>query len=176
MLLRELTTDDAEVLASWGDDQAFRREAGWSAALSHDQIARFHRGVVESPPTDLLRLAATVDDDLVGYVDLHGGGRRRELGFLVGPRTRWGQGLGTRVARAGLDHGFDVLGLEEVWAEAADAHVASLSVLRRIGLQENGTGGPTTHLDRRGRYLRFTMDRAAWLALRQAPGDTSPDS
>jgi RimJ/RimL family protein N-acetyltransferase len=164
--LRALTTVDAEVLASWGDDHAFRVEAGWSTDLSREQVARFHRGVVDSPPPDLLRLAATVDDDLVGYVDLHGDeAARRELGFLVGPRSVWGRGLGTSVARAGLVHAFDVLGLDEVWAETSPTNVASRRILTRIGLRERGIG------DR-----RLTVSRSAWAAGGHDPGDTRPDS
>jgi RimJ/RimL family protein N-acetyltransferase len=166
VLLRALTADDADVLASWGDDRAFRVEAGWSTELSREQIARFHRGIVECPPPELLRLAATVDDNLVGYVDLHGTEvGRRELGFLVGPRSAWGRGLGTAVARAGLVHAFDVLGLDEVWAETTPTNAASRRILARVGLRENGIGDP-----------RFAVSRSAWAARGHEPGDTSPDS
>ncbi|WP_409484333.1 GNAT family N-acetyltransferase [Arsenicicoccus dermatophilus] len=155
--LRSLTVDDATTLASWAADEHFCRVAGWTLGRSvAEHRATFCRRLESAP--DLIRLGATHDGELVGYVDLHGEEPgRRELGYLVGPRARWGQGLGLAVARAGLRHGFEVLGLRTIWAEAVDANVPSVRILQRLGMTETGWGDAATHLDRPTRYRRFEI-------------------
>lgn len=123
-----------------------------------EQHREFHRRLIAESPTDLLRLAAVQDGRLVGYVDLHGNDpHRRELGFLVGPREVWGQGLGMAVATAGLRYGFQVLGLKEIWAEAMEANRASIRILQRLGMTETGWGDMGTHLGRASRYRQFVI-------------------
>ena len=54
--------------------------------------------------------------------------RRRELGFVIGERRHWRQGLGRAAAEAGLRFGFASLGLSQIWAEALDANRASVRI------------------------------------------------
>lgn len=141
MHLRPLTVDDAETYAGWSADPDFCRAAGWTVGLPLAEHVSFWRDLIASPPPELLRLGAVHEGELVAYVDLHGmEPRRRELGFAVGRRERWGRGLGSRAAAAALDHGFEVLGLEEVWAEALDANRASVRILQSLGMRETGRG------------------------------------
>lgn len=172
--LRPLVPDDAHTMAGWAEDSVFRDHAGWRLDRTRDEIAAFHHGLIACPPDDLVRLGAVVDAHLVGYVDLHGDQPgRRELGFLVGGLERWGRGLGTRLGAAGLVHGFEVLGLDEIWAEALDADEASVRILRRLGLVETGLGEEDEFLGRATRYRQLAISRAAW---NHDPGATSPDS
>lgn len=158
--LRPLEPDDAPVLASWADDPLFCDEAGWARDLDPGLRRERWAGLIAAPPADLLRVAAVVNGEVVGYVDLHGSeAGRRELGYLVGGRERQGKGLGTELARAGLAYGFDVLGLDEVWAEAADANVASVRILQRLGMTETGRGDDTEYLGRPTFYRQFAIRR-----------------
>lgn len=157
--LRPMTVADAVVVASWGLDATFLAAAEWSPDMDLEGLERFHRGTVLSPPEELLRLAAWAGGDLVRYVDLHGTGPdERELGYVVGPSTRWGQSLGTALARAGLDYGFGPLGLRRVTAEAWDANPASIRILQRLGMRETGRGDAGEYLGRATYYRRFQGD------------------
>lgn len=157
VVLRALLVQDADELARWSRDEDLRRAAGWSDR-PEDEHRAHHLSLVAAPPTDLIRLAATHDGHLVGHVDLYGRSpHRRELGFLVGPRQRWGRGLGLAAARAGLHHGFTVLGLTEIWAEAFDTNHASIRILRRLGMTETGEGGTGEHLGLPARYRQFVI-------------------
>lgn len=158
VVLRPLEPSDAETIASWGGDLLFCDGAGWSRDLDPIERRRRWAELVVDLPMDLIRLAAVSGGELVGYVDLHGDEpRRRELGYLVGGRDRWGRGYGTAMARAGLQYGFDVLGLEEVWAEAADANPASVRILQRIGMTETGRGDDTWYLERPTFHRQFVI-------------------
>lgn len=160
--LRPLRPVDAPVLAAWAEDRQFCREAEWSLELDQDGYLDFWRRNIERPPADLVRLGAISGDDLVGYVDLHGSEPgRRELGFLVGVRDRWGQGLGLQTARAALAHAFDVMQVDQVWAEGLDANTRSVQILRRLGMQETSRGEAGQFLDRPTFYRRFTADARA---------------
>lgn len=157
VILRELGAADADGIADWSRDEDFCRAAGWSIRPV-EQHREFQRRLIADSSTDLLRLAAVQDGRLVGYVDLHGNEpHRRELGFLVGPREVWGQGVGMAVATAGLRYGFQVLGLKEIWAEALEANRASIRILQRLGMTETGWGDMDTHLGRASRYRQFAI-------------------
>ncbi|HHU39577.1 MAG TPA: GNAT family N-acetyltransferase [Propionibacterium sp.] len=172
--LRPLEPGDAEVMAAWGDDLLFCDEAGWSRDLAPaERRVRWAELVADLPP-GIVRLAGVAGDEVVGYVDLRGTEPgRRELGYLVGGRERWGRGLGTALARAGLEHAFTVLRLAEVWAEAADANPASVRILQRIGMTETGRGDATWFLDRPTFHRQFAITAEEWRARRPGIRDAS---
>jgi len=151
--------------APWGLDRRFCEHAGWTVDLPLSAHEAHWHNLVVGPHPDLVRLAAVVGDDVVGYVDLHGlDPRHRELGYVVGPASRWGQGFGIAIARLGLDHGFRVLGLEEIRAEALDANHASIRILISLGMTETGRGADEPFLGAPSFYRRFSLTTADWLA------------
>ena len=104
---------------------------------------------------------------LVGYVDLQGDDpHRRELGFAIGERSRWSRGLGRRAGAAGLDYGFDQLGLQEIWAEALDANQRSVRILQRLGLVETCRGDDGVFLDQPTYHRRFAITARDWASGR----------
>ena len=158
--------DDADVLASWADDPIFSAHAGWTYRPRSDDSLREWREWIVSMDPQLVRLAALDGSTIIGYVDLHGAGSVRELGYVIGPSRRWGHGLGTMAARAGLDHGFGVLDLDSIWAEAVEANVASRRVLEKLGMSDLGPGANEMFLGQRSRYRRYRITRSEWLARR----------
>lgn len=161
--LRPLLLQDAEVIAAWGDDLQFCLEADWTLDMTLAERHRFQRGLIEAPPPDLIRFGAALDGHLVGYVDLHGCELdRRELGFVIGERARWGSGLGGMAAAAGLDHGFGCLGLQSVWAEALDANQRSVHILQRLGMIETGLGDQGAFHGQPSQFRRFSISSDGW--------------
>ena len=161
--LRPLILSDVATYALWGQDRRFCEHAGWTVDLPRpDHEAHWHN-LVTRPPSDLVRLAAVAGEEVVGYVDLHGDEpHRRELGYVVGPSARWGQGLGTTVARLGLAHGFDALDLQEIWAEAVDANRPSIRILTALGMTETGRGHEEPFLGVPSFYRQFAIARTSW--------------
>jgi RimJ/RimL family protein N-acetyltransferase len=145
-------------MARWGSDPEFCREAAWTVRHSFAEYQRFHQTLVQFPPHDLIRLGVIHEGLLVGYVDLHGDEpHRRELGFVIGERCRWGRGLGQSAAATALDYGFDQLSLQEIWAEALDANHRSIRILQRLGMVETGRGNEGMFLDQPTHYRRFAI-------------------
>lgn len=154
---------DAETLTSWADDPTFCAHAGWRAGAPLADTLTWWRQAIAEPDPKLCRLLAVSGGDAVGYVDLHGETEGvRELGYVIGPSSRWGHGLGTAAAHAGLHFGFEQLHLDRIWAEAVEANEASVRVLRRIGMREIGWGADERFLDQPSRYLTFEMLRSEW--------------
>ena len=158
VLLRPLAPEEAEGLADWGGDEEFCRAAGWTVGLSRQEHVRFQQRLITEPPADLTRPGVYKDGRLVGYVALQGGeSRRRELGFLIGERRLWGRGFGAAAARAGLLHGFTKMHLTEIWAEALEANVASIAILRRLGMRETGLGAQGEYSGIVSRYRQYSL-------------------
>jgi ribosomal-protein-alanine N-acetyltransferase len=60
-----------------------------------------------------------------------------ELGYWIG-KPYWGQGYCTEAARAVLEYGFEVLGLNRVYANHFTRNPASGRVMQKIGMQHEG--------------------------------------
>jgi len=165
--LRSLVPEDAAVLAAWGADPDFVAQADWTPRTPAETL-EFWEIRVHRSPDDLVRLAAVEGSELVGYVDLHGADPSwRELGYAVGPRSNWGRGLGTALAAAGLAHGFGVLGLTEVRAEAYAANEPSVRILQRLGMTETGRGEDGEFMGRPTHLRVFAITREEWRPVAQ---------
>lgn len=162
--LRPLEPGDAMMIAAWADDPVFLAGADWGRRRPAETV-EFWRSLILRPPADLVRLGAEETGRLVGYVDLHGTNpTRRELGYAVGPSQCWGRGLGAALARAGLVHGFDRLGLSEVHAEANAANRPSVRILQRLGMRDVGKGGAADVLGGPTYLRRFAITRDEWVS------------
>ncbi|TXK05970.1 GNAT family N-acetyltransferase [Microbacterium mitrae] len=164
IVLRPMVLDDAATFASWATDATFCDHADWTTQSSSHFLVPWWRAQITSPPPDLLRLAAVLGDDIVGYVDLHGDtASTRELGFVIGPSTRWGQRLGTAAALAGLAYGFEQVGLSSIWAEALHANAASVRILQRLGMTYTGEGEAAVFAGSPSTYAQYALTRMDWL-------------
>ena len=59
-----------------------------------------------------------------------------EVGWRLA-RVHWGQGYATEAARGWLEHGFGVMGLEEIVAFTVPANLASQRVMARLGMRRD---------------------------------------
>jgi RimJ/RimL family protein N-acetyltransferase len=70
--------------------------------------------------------------DAAGRVDA------AEIGWRV-ERRHWRQGFATEGARVLLEHGFETVGLQLVWAETMAVNAASRGVMRKLGMRHTRT-------------------------------------
>ena len=59
---------------------------------------------------------------------------RLNLGYRFAA-SAWGQGYATELSRAALEYGFTELAVAEVFAVVRPAHMASIKVLEKVGMQ-----------------------------------------
>ncbi|QZY29566.1 GNAT family N-acetyltransferase [Nocardioides coralli] len=57
-----------------------------------------------------------------------------ELGYRL-RRTAWGHGYATEGSRVLLDHAFETLGLQRVWAQTMAVNTRSRGVMERLGMR-----------------------------------------
>lgn len=75
-------------------------------------------------------------DECMGVVsiDLYHDGIHQELSYELLPQF-WGKGFGSEVATAVLRYGFENLELKKIYAETQSKNVASVKLLRKIGME-----------------------------------------
>jgi RimJ/RimL family protein N-acetyltransferase len=86
-------------------------------------------------------------------------------------RGAWGQGYATEAARASLEYGFEVVGLDEIVSFTAPANTRSRRVMERIGMQRDPADDfdhpriPPGH--RLRRHVLYRLSRDDWRRAEQ---------
>lgn len=75
-----------------------------------------------------------------------------EIGWRL-PRICWGRGYATEAARLAVDHGFRVLGLEEIVSFTYQGNARSRAVMQRLGMHHD-TAGDFDHPALPGHWLQ----------------------
>lgn len=137
LILRELTTDDAndfyrlnsdpEVMRYTGDDPFATPEEAEKMLRNYDQYRKYGIGrwaVLEKERNSFigfcgLKYSADVDEYDIGFR------------FF---KTEWNKGYATEAARACIDYAFNELSLNMIVGRAMKVNEASIKVLTKIGL------------------------------------------
>lgn len=143
-MLRDLRPSDAAAVAAGAGD---RRVAQYLIQVpSPYPIALARRWVVHRmswwDSGRGVTLAVTLPDEpdmLLGTVSLrcYVRDRRAELGYWLAAPA-WGHGFATEAARAALGFGFRELGLARIYAQVLAGNRASIGVLEKIGMINEG--------------------------------------
>lgn len=126
--------DDEEAFVRLFQDERVSRWVGDGPDEEAEDRALFHRifGVYEQDEFDVW--AVRQDGMLVGHAEIKptevSGGH--EIIYVLAHKV-WGRGLGTELARALTEYGFEHHGLDAVHATVAAPNAASLAVLGRLG-------------------------------------------
>ena len=89
-----------------------------------------------------------------------------EIGWQFDPEI-WGKGYATEAARALLRHGFDDLGLDEIYAFAVPENRPSIAVMERIGMKRVKDGDfdhpdvPDSHSQLK-RHVLYRASASGW--------------
>ena len=144
LVLRELRAGDAAAVAAGAGDH---RVAQYLIQVpSPYPIALARRWVLHRIEWWTLgrgfTLAVTLPDEpdmLLGTVSLrcYVRDRRAELGYWLA-HPAWGHGFATEAAQAAVDFGFRGLGLARVYAQVLAGNRASLGVLDKLGMVNEG--------------------------------------
>jgi RimJ/RimL family protein N-acetyltransferase len=127
--LLELFTD-ADVRRHLLDDIIVSRE--WVEEEIASSRARFG-----DDSCGLWALRKHGEERIVGFVGFRPFFGPPELQLLYGLLpSHWGRGYATEAAAAAIDFAFGVLGLQEVRAASDAPNVASIALLRRLGMRE----------------------------------------
>jgi RimJ/RimL family protein N-acetyltransferase len=144
LLLRELRNGDAPAVWRWvGDPEAVRYVplGPLDRAGAEDYVGQLMREARREPRDSYtLVIVERSSGEVVGSVALSIDSRmhrRAELGYIV-RRDAWGRGLASEAARLVVDFAFDRLGVNRVWAVCDPDNPASIRVLEKLGMTEEG--------------------------------------
>lgn len=88
---------------------------------------------IEMQEGDFWRLAGSC-----GYFNLDWVSRQAELGIMIGDRSIWDRGIGTRAMRLLLEHGFNTLNLKRVYLKVFESNERAIHLYRKLGFVQEG--------------------------------------
>jgi RimJ/RimL family protein N-acetyltransferase len=155
------TLDDVDALHALWREPAVRRYLLDGRILNRREVEDFVTGFLRAQEERgfCLWLFESHDDTtLIGFVALKEIAETSEVELYYGlaPES-FGQGLATEAARAVLRYGFEVLGLERIWARTDPPNTASMRVARRLGMKPADDPGTTS-------LVAFAIERGDWTA------------
>lgn len=138
LMLREFRLDDEVAVHHYGSDEEVTRYLTWgpnSPTETAMYLVEVAREAAREPRTSFTLAVATLDDELIGAVNLTITDRQLtgELGYVLA-RDQWGHGYATEVARRLIVFGFDELGLRRITATCHPDNFASARVLEKAGM------------------------------------------
>ncbi|QKX06132.1 GNAT family N-acetyltransferase [Aquimarina sp. TRL1] len=139
LVLREITLDDKEALFRLHADPIVQQYTGEPVVQSVEEIVQAIKGRISNYKRYGFGRWATIlksEQQCVGWAGLAYLPEFDEidLGYRFLPEY-WGLGIATEAARAILQYGFDTLKLEKIIAIAMKENVASINVMKKIGMK-----------------------------------------
>ena len=155
LVLRELRPSDAAAVAAGAGDRrvaAFLIQvpSPYPIALARRWVAHRIEWWDQGRGVTLAVTPRDAPDVLLGTVSLrrYARDRRAELGYWLA-QPAWGHGFATEAAQAVVDFGFSGLGLARIYAQVLTDNRASLRVLDKLGMVNEGVKRQHVHKARR---------------------------
>lgn len=168
--LRRLRLDpvqagDAEAIARLADD---RHIAEMTARIPHPYgLADAVAFLADLGDARVFAARRRSDAVFLGLASLRGRAEPEtfELGYWLG-RPFWGEGLGTEMAQALVDHAFGDLGAAFIEVRCRVVNAASRRVIQKCGFPYAGTGMDVSLFAGRVASETYRMDRRCWQSLK----------
>ena len=180
--LRDFREDDVEAVHEWASDPEVVRFMAWGPNTREQTREFLQRKFAErtGDPRRTWDLAVVRRDSgrLIGSIGLRidGAYEQAELGYCY-HQDAWGRGYATEAAREMLRFGFEELGLHRIHASVDSRNGASVRVLDKLDMRQEG------HLRKHTRIHREWRDsficailRDEWAEARDAEDDDAGGS
>ena len=142
LIMRDLETTDLEGMFLLDSDPDVHHFLGKKPITSKEQAMEaieYVRGQYEKNGIGRWAVVDKKTNDFIGWSGLKYEVGLREFDYYdLGYRLRkeyWGKGIATETAIESLKYGFNTMGLEEIGGAAAIEHIASNTILQKVGLR-----------------------------------------
>ena len=144
LFLRPVSLSDAPALFAARGDPVVMRYWDWPQMESIgdvEKIIRAHADELANGRTRWWAVAESPNGPAIGECDLseidrhH---RRAEVGFLFS-RAYWGRGYAAEAMSAVVEHAFETLILERLWARCHAGNTSSARLLEQLGFEHEGS-------------------------------------
>ncbi|WP_340156645.1 GNAT family N-acetyltransferase [uncultured Winogradskyella sp.] len=147
LILRPITKDDAQDFFELDSNPKVHLFLGNKPVKTIEESEAMIANILEQYKTNGLGRLAIIEkltNKFIGWAGLkYEENLRKEFNYYdLGYRLKeqfWGKGYATEAAFASLEYGFKDLKLKEIGAAADINHIASNTILKKIGLQPSGT-------------------------------------
>lgn len=147
LILRPITLDDVEDFYEMDSNPKVHLFLGNNPVTSIKQSQSAIQGILQQYKDYGIGRLAMIKKDTGEFVGWSGLKFERELRkefdyYDIGYRLKeefWGNGYATEAAIASLNYGFNDLKLKEICAAADVNHIASNTILKKIGMKPSGT-------------------------------------
>lgn len=159
VVLRALELKDVEYLHQYRNDwEVIRHLGGFSAGYSHANIEDWIKRHSNRDDEILWTIADAKNDACLGHVGLYQIDRRVRKGqfaILIGDKTLWGKGVGTRVTKAVVSWAFAQLNLHKVSLHVLTNNDRAIHIYEALGFRPEGILRDEQFRD--GRYLDLML-------------------
>lgn len=147
LILRPITTADTKDFFELDSNPEVHKYLGNKPVKSIKESEVMIADILEQYKTNSLGRLAIIDKKTLNFIGWAGLKYEQNLRkafnyYDIGYRLKqhyWGKGYATEAAIASLKHGFEDLKLKEICAAAAQNHIVSNTILKKIGMQPSGT-------------------------------------
>lgn len=147
LFLRPITADDAQDFFELDSNPKVHLFLGNKPVKKIEESEAMIANILEQYETNGLGRLAIIEkstNEFMGWAGLkYEENLRKEFNYYdLGYRLKeqfWGKGFATEAAFASLEYGFKDLKLKEIGAAAGFNHIASNTILKKIGLKPSGT-------------------------------------
>jgi RimJ/RimL family protein N-acetyltransferase len=144
LILRELCEDDFDAVHAYASDPEVVEYVPWgpnTEQVTRDFIERHMEKAVAEPRLEyVFAVVPKGEDQLIGTVGIYlpsAEAHLAMLGYAYGCEA-WGCGYATEAAVAMVAMGFDVLGVQRIWASCDPDNLGSARVLEKAGMRLEG--------------------------------------
>ena len=142
LILGQFTEDDAELILHLNSDPDVVKYVHEPLLKTEEQAKKIIVDIILPQYKNNLGRWATYtksNNEFIGWCGLKYLADRDEidLGYRL-KKSAWGKGFATEAAKHTLDHGFVKLKLEVIFGKSHTQNIASINILKKIGMQFKG--------------------------------------
>lgn len=139
--LRPMTYEDTDLIVSWRNSEAVRRNFIYQELFTREGHINWIRNMVETGKVIQMIICDAESDKLLGSVyvrDIDRKHGKAEYGIFIGEESARGRGIGTAAARLMLDYCFREEGLHRIYLRAFASNDQAIRSYEKAGFVREG--------------------------------------